>query len=325
MPRFRLAPLVIGWYLASVCAVTTCKHLLNETGAPASLTALQFLFAVFSVSVFRARSLAGASEMWKSRSRRRAAETLPPTMHGIVLSYALGFLITNAAFSYAAAAFVETLKSAEPLSTVALAALLLGERETAKAYLALIPIVVGVALASTPPGFDLAGFSVGAMLLALASNVSFSTRAVLVKRLKARFPNHDVAVSDAALFYHVNRLGLWLLLPAALLLDARAMIAALRAAPHLLAPLLANCAAHATYNALSFVVLGRVSVASHAVLNIVRRVLVIGVAAVLFATPFAALNAAGLALCVGGLLLYAREKKGRTSPDLDSTRVVLPL
>ena len=43
--------------------------------------------------------------------------------------YTLGFLLTNAAFEFAAPSFVESIKVGEPLSTVALAALYLGERE----------------------------------------------------------------------------------------------------------------------------------------------------------------------------------------------------
>ena len=66
--------------------------------------------------------------------------------------------------------------------------------------------------------------------------------------------------------------------------------------------------AHALYNGVSFVVLAKVSTATHAVLNIVRRVLVIVVAAAVFATPISALNWAGVVLSVSGVIAFAQSK-----------------
>ena len=195
------------------------------------------------------------------------------------------------------------------------------------------------------------------MALALASNVSFSARAVLTKTLKRRFPAAPASASDAQLFYDVSRWGVVLLLPFAALLDAPTLLRLLLddgsgvyAGRHWLADaaatatgsdppppapppppgvhappgmypgnsaggvrlllwLLLNGCAHATYNGVSFVVLGRVSVASHAVLNIVRRIVCIAAAAVVFGTPVSAWNWAGVALAGLGVLAFARSKE----------------
>lgn len=304
MSRLRLAPLILCWYSTSTLSVVTSKFLLTETGSPISLAALQFFGATLGCRC--SKWLFSSGKQAPSRPTRGN-----PVLYLLAFCYTLGFLLTNAAFSAATASFVETFKSAEPLSTVALAALLLGERERCWAYVALAPIVAGVAMASYSPS----NFSVTGMLLSLASNVSFSGRAVLTRRLKSSYPNSEAARSDLSLFGTVSALGLSLLLPLALLLDASRMLRALRSAPRLALPLLANAAAHATYNGASFAVLGRVSVASHAVLNIMRRVLVIAIACTYFGTPFSALNAAGLALAVGGLVGFARAKasSGRSS------------
>ena len=147
--------------------------------------------------------------------------------------------------------------------------------------------------------------------LGLASNFSFSTRAVLTKRLKRSSPSAEAATSDLVLFYHVSRLGLWLVGPVTLLLEGWSLPAQLlrsENAGRLLLLLLANGGAHAAYNGISYVVLSRVSVATHAVLNIVRRVLVISAAAALFGTPVSSLNRVGLVLTVAGLWLFSRSK-----------------
>ena len=140
-------------------------------------------------------------------------------MRALAVCYTMGFLLTNAAFNFAAPAFIETFKSAEPLSTVALAAAALGERERPLTLLALLPVVGGVALAS----HGSAAFSAAGVALALGSNLGFSARAVCAKALYRDHPGSRAATSDACLFYHVSLTGLLLLLPVALLSDARVL------------------------------------------------------------------------------------------------------
>lgn len=315
----------------------------------------------------------------------------------IAASYACGFLLTNAAIAVAAPSLVETFKAAEPLSTVGLAAAFLSERERPATYAALLPIVGGVAIASS----SRATFSAAGMALSLASNVSFSGRAVLTKALKQRFPASAASSSDAQLFSQVSRWGVCLLLPFALLLEMSTLTHALAGGPNvapmaasdtdgdgglllnhqdtgsallrahdstfrvsrdvvisdtlvvgqgatdvpppfpppsisdtlgygrppgppaglshaallqLLLWLLVNGCAHATYNGVSFAVLGRVSVATHAVLNIVRRIVCIAVAATLFGTPVTLWNWLGVLVAGAGVVAFAQSKE-RTSSD----------
>ena len=69
--------------------------------------------------------------------------------------------------------------------------------------------------------------------------------------------------------------------------------------------LLLNGATHAMYNAISFAVLNRVSVATHAVLNIMRRVVLIAATAAIFGTAIDSYNWLGIAICVMGGLAFA--------------------
>ena len=353
MGSFSLGGLVASWYAASVLAIATCKHVLLVAHCPASLCAVQLACAAAGVRL---------TSRWQLSSKRHSAfaGSIAPlakpefnTVFAIAASYSLGFLLTNAAIAFAAPSFVETIKSGEPLSTVALAAVFIGERERWLTLACLMPIVLGVCMASGFGGSD--HFSPLGCVLALASNVSFSSRAVLSKALRRAHPEAAASRSDAVLFYHVSRLGLYVAVPAALLLDAKWLIAALLSSGgdvvsgseggptgsmgsssngsssgggssgggsidgggdtrRLLVLLLCNGAMHATYNGVSFSVLHRVSVATHSVLNIVRRVALIGVTAILFGTPISAFNAAGVALCVLGCVGFAQSKQGRVVP-----------
>ena len=78
--------------------------------------------------------------------------------------------------------------------------------------------------------------------------------------------------------------------------------------------LLLNGATHAMYNAISFAVLNRVSVATHAVLNIMRRVVLIAATAAIFGTAIDSYNWLGIAICVMGGLAFAFGKQQPSRP-----------
>ena len=320
-----LALLVVSWFGASILAIASAKHVLVEVPCPATLCFIQF-----GVAALGMRQLC-----WLGMVGRHppATSDAPENLHvvGVAASYTCGFLLTNAAIAVAAPSFVETFKAAEPLSTVALAFVALREREHRLTYASLLPIVVGVAIASSTP----TTFSSMGMALSLLSNISFSARAIVTKALKRRYPT--AAGSDAILFYRVSTLGCLMLLPF-VMFETTTLIRVL--APHaraensddanqnrtlalqdgssaeggisllpLLGWVLLNGIAHAVYNGVSFAVLGQVSVSTHAVLNMVRRVVCIAAAAVIFGTPVTIFNWAGVAIAAAGVGCFAKGKE----------------
>ena len=350
-----LTPLIIVWYSFSLLAIYTSKVILDSTPCAASLCALQLGAAALGCQIWSRLTPRGKDH----DEQGRGPAPLTVAEYGIVciiaLSYSFGFVFTNAAYEFAAPAFVETVKAVEPLSTVALAAAILGEREHMLTLCSLVPLVLGVAMASgLGEGHVAAAFSAAGMTLSLASNLSFSARAIATKQLRTVHPSVAAVRSDLVLFYHVSRLGVLWLLPMAGMLDARALISALiggsggtddghnssssggssssrrrsdlgdggeadgggSADGHAVKPevllfiILVNTTSHAAYNAISFAVLNRVSVSSHAVLNIVRRVFMIGGTALILGTPISTYNWSGIAVCVGGCLTFAKGKSG---------------
>ena len=213
----------------------------------------------------------------------------------------------------------------------------------------MLPVVGGVALAS----HGSAAFAAAGVALALGSNLGFSARAVCAKALYRDHPGSRAATSDACLFYHVSLTGLLLLLPVALLSDARVLASALAAAPpaaaaRLVLTLAANGAAHALYNGVSFAMLAQVrrrggsvaperaaararppclvtrpspppcppqvSVATHSVLNIARRVVMIAVTAAAFGTHISPLNWCGVGVTAVGFAAFATSKRRGPPP-----------
>jgi len=304
--RWSLATflLVAMWYSTSMLAITTSKMAMQSLKVPLTLCSAQFLTATM---------VAGAV---------MAAQRMPFEVGGwgaaamlgrVSAAYTLGFFFTNLAFSMASASFVETVKSGEPISTVVLALALLGERESAVTYASLLPVVVGVAMASAG---EAAG-GLGAFASTLASNLGFSARAVYAKQLKQKFNSIPSSSSDVCLFFHISWMGLVVLLPLAVHQETASWRDALSTESFSIATFVSvvglNGLMYTAYNQFSFMVLSRVDTASHAVLNVCRRVCVIAATTVFFGTPLSRANVAGIVVAVMGMCCFTRTKSRPSS------------
>ena len=206
----HVAGLTSLWYLTAIVALVSAKLSVSSLLAPLVLCASQFTTATVLTAVLlrmhgspppKVPPSAALRRLSTLSARAHPVQAPPPREAATVLrrlaaAYSLGFVFTNAALAHAPAPYVETVKSAEPISTVLLAAVLLGERESAASYCALLPVCIGVGMASLSGG---AGGGAGggggggggggwdaglAFVLCLCANLGFSTRAVLAKRLR---------------------------------------------------------------------------------------------------------------------------------------------
>lgn len=290
--------LVALWYASSMLAITTSKLTMQAAKVPLVLCSVQFVSA----------TLISGSTLLLQALPPRLPRKEGLLLGGVSVTYTLGFFFTNLAFSLAHASFVETVKAGEPISTVALAYAALGELESPATYASLLPVVVGVAMAS---GGE-AGGGLGAFAATVGSNFGFSGRAVLAKQLKRDHSKSPAAVSDICLFFHISWMGLLFLLPLALLSEAGSLNSAI-ASPgfrlaRFLGVMLLNGVMYTAYNQFSFMVLSRVSTATHAVLNVCRRVCVIGVTTLFFGTPLSLTNMVGVAVAVAGMFWFTHAK-----------------
>mmetsp|Transcript_14507 Transcript_14507/g.45379 ORF Transcript_14507/g.45379 Transcript_14507/m.45379 type:complete len:173 (+) Transcript_14507:2-520(+) len=162
-----------------------------------------------------------------------------------------------------------------------------------------------------------AGGGLAAFAATVGSNFGFSARAVFAKQLKRDHPASPSATSDICLFFHISWTGLLVLLPLALAGETGTLRAAF-ASPgfepaRFASVMLLNGAMYTAYNQFSFMVLSRVSTASHAVLNVCRRVCVITVTTLFFGTPLSLLNMAGIVVAVAGMFWFTHAKTAATA------------
>lgn len=292
--------LTVLWYTSSMMAITTSKLTMQAAKVPLILCSVQFLSATL---------ISGGTLALKG-----APLGLPghegPILVGVSVTYTLGFFFTNLAFSLANASFVETVKSGEPISTVILAYALLGEAERMQTYASLLPVVYGVGMASSGE----AGGSLAAFAATVGSNFGFSARAVFAKQLKRDYPKSPPALSDVSLFFQISWMGLLVLLPFAALAEGEKMREAVDSPSfeglRFMSVILLNGMMYTAYNQFSFMVLSRVSTATHAVLNVLRRVCVIGATTFFFGTPLSFVNMEGMIVAVLGMLWFTYSKSG---------------
>lgn len=225
--------------------------------------------------------------------------------------------------------FAETVKSSEPISTTLIGLLFFKERNSAWTYLTLLPICFGVGISCFhSDNFNLMGF-----LLAAGSNICFSSRAVLAKKKSVAFPD---SMDEIHMFADISQKGLLLLIPLCILLEGigqgaiknafysigRALSIKSRGiydgitaetGPSdaveeswtvLPALVLLNGVMFACYNLVSYVVLRKTDLVTHAVLNVFRRVVIILFTAYFFHSELSLLNMFGVGLAVIGVLLF---------------------
>ncbi len=231
--------------------------------------------------------------------------------HGMVLyitafSYTLGFLFTNMAFSVVTASFTETVKAGEPISSVIMAYIILGEVENVPTYMCLIPICAGVACSCLhDDAFSTFGFACAAL-----SNLCFSTRAVYAKKLMKSFSD---TFTEVTLFGYVSGIGLCLLVPVAAYMEGTKLYekffmdidnSYIGSRSTLAGLVISNGLAYTCYNTMSFLVLTRTNMVTHAILNCMRRVFIIVFTCYYFDVKLSNTNLAGVGIAVAGVVFF---------------------
>jgi solute carrier family 35 protein E1 len=323
--------MVLIWYLFAIGAVTMSKKIMMEVQLPSMLCTCQFISAAIATKMLEDVMGDSFSAHSPSQSLIQDKVSVPVGRRGgrpnnfmwqmaqIALSYTFGFIFTNLAFSVVTASFAETVKSAEPISSVLMGFVVLNEVASLPTYLTLIPICAGVAISC----FHDDSFAFNGFLYAAASNICFSGRAVLAKRLLKQYPG---SISEVEMFRLISLMGLVVLVPLTIISEGTDIYAFFSGDAtmtqtywELLSLLFLNGCAYAVYNLTSFLVLARTSLVTHAVLNCFRRVFIIVFTSYYFNVEISQFNMLGVALAVLGVMLFAycKDFKGSNKGESD--------
>ena len=234
------------------------------------------------------------------------------SMLGLV--HAMGHISTCLSLNAGSVSFTHVVKSAEPIFASIFSAILLKQVFPTYVYYTLIPIILGVSLASTDSSiFSLVGF-----LTAMASNVCYQLRSVLAKVQMTASSNSktlnatSTQLSPANIFRLVTISAAFISLPFMLLIEGPQIVpvwnVALKSGVSL-SSLLSNICISSwsfyLYNEVAFWVLGVVNPITHSIGNCLKRVVVIALSSVILRTRHSWLSIAGCILAVLGTLAYS--------------------
>jgi len=353
--QFVLATVFGGWMAFSVLANVYSKSaLLAAAHFDDSSGALLLSFSQLAVGAFCGTVYTFVSDSEQTEANSKVAPSAPQTSHRRTKSalftlaalHALGVYATNYGMQHLSAAFAHVVKATEPMTTVALAAVVLQERASAFMLASLCMMMAGLAVAS----WTAIDFTVLGLVVALLSNVAFSARNVYTKRFMHgthdQPPSGDVASAESTgpksepvlravpssasplqLYFSLCNLGTCLLVPV-LLLDyvyhlhiptastyvdrtkylSEDVFARTPSHHALVLQMAASGLFHCLYNLCSFFILHQVSAVTHSLGNVFKRIVVWVALVIYFGTPTSAVHAVGILVTLCGLALHSRAK-----------------
>jgi Tpt phosphate/phosphoenolpyruvate translocator len=222
------------------------------------------------------------------------------TIIGPAAMHAIGHIAANVSFAAVAISLTHTVKTLEPAFNVALGQMLMGQVTPLPVILSLIPIIVGVGLASAGElSFNWTGF-----ISAMLSNLTFGFRAVWGKKAITK------DLDSTSLYAYTTLISVFVCLPFALLIEGGGLMEGAQAA---IAKVGANRfyldlagvgMLYHLYNQFAFNTLQRVSPVSHGVCNVVKRVAIIFSSVIFFNQTLTSQALVGTVIALLGTWLY---------------------
>ena len=283
-------------YLFNVVYNVSNKRVLNVLPLPATMAFLQLLLGIPLFMPF-----------WIAKPPRNLNLLPLKPLLTASIAHALGMLTTTYSLYSGVVSFTHVIKSAEPVFSAALSAIILKNYFAPQVYITLLPIVFGVALASSSElSFTWFNFN-----MAMISNFFYQLRIVVSKPLLVTAVDGS-KLSGGNLFRLLTIISTIFLFPIALYLEGNSILiswnnaAVSRTAVNaIVLDILISGFSFYAYNEISFWILDLVHPITHAVGNTIRRVVLIIASAIIFHIPITIQGSIGSFIAVLGSMLYA--------------------
>ncbi|CAB9522847.1 Phosphoenolpyruvate/phosphate translocator [Seminavis robusta] len=254
------------------------------------------------------------------------ASSVSPNLVLAGVCFATGFFATNFGFLASSAAFVETVKAAEPITSAAVAVMWGIEVLSGPEMLSLGSIVAGVLISTlahssaaaqgTDAGASSMMQSLQSCLVVMTANLCFSFRGLYQKLFRASPEGSAAVIDDLNLQFRMQQIGVMLLIGPVIMLDLRELLGHIwevrsGIAIQYVALALVNGIAFTTYNLASTFILTRISVVHHAALNCIRRIFAIIVTSIYFRIPVTVIGILGFFVSFGGFMSFTHYKMER--------------
>jgi solute carrier family 35 protein E1 len=299
------------WYFFTVVYNVTNKRVLNELPLPATVAVIQI---ILGIPVFLPALIFKPPNFESYRF-------ILPIICKISFLHALGSLTTVVSLSQGTVSFTHIIKAAEPVFSAIFSAFILGSVFPISVYLTLIPIVIGVGLASVKElSFSWVGFIAG-----MASNFSYQLRIVYSKK---ELSGDNNTLSPANLFRSITIISAIELLPISVFLEGYKVrkvwnesIDRGMNSNEIIMNLVLSGFSYYCYNEISFWILGSISPITHAVGNTVKRVIIIFASIIILKSPITNYGILGSTIAIFGTLMYSLAMNKASSLDKEKKSI----
>jgi len=295
----RIVFLCIFWYAVSSSNGVIGKWILSEFPYPMTLTMAQLAsIAIYSGPMLALLGVRKASSCSSFTWKYYGTMILPLAFAKFASSVLAHVSIWKVPVSYA-----HTVKATLPFFTVIMSRILLGERYSWRVYLSLLPIIVGVGIATvTEVSFDLTGLSSALMATGGFSVISIFSKKVL----------KETGVHHLRLLCTLGRIACLMFFPVWLLMDFSRVAADLTnensISSGVIFLLVIDGVLHWMQNILAFTIIKLVAPLTYAVANVTKRISIISVSLLLIQNHVTSSNICGMMLAIGGVFYYNKVK-----------------
>ncbi|XP_040173829.1 solute carrier family 35 member E1 homolog [Anopheles arabiensis] len=287
--------LCILWYVVSSSNNVIGKMILSEFPYPMTVTMIQLTsITVYSGPFF---NLWGVRKYVDISWRYYFSFIVPLALGKFLASVTSHISIWKVPVSYA-----HTVKATMPLFTVILSRVIMRERQTKAVYLSLVPIIVGVGIATlTELSFDVIG-----LVSALIATMGFSLQNIFSKKVLK-----ETGVHHLRLLHILGRLALFMFLPVWIYVDMFNVMkhpSIVTGDYRVIALLFTDGVLNWLQNILAFSVLSLVTPLTYAVASASKRIFVIAISLFVLGNPVTWVNVLGMLVAILGVLCYNRAK-----------------
>ncbi|THH09905.1 hypothetical protein EW145_g1693 [Phellinidium pouzarii] len=301
--------LCVVWYTTSAMSSNTGKALLTQFRYPVTLTFVQFGFVASYCLLFM-------SPVVRFTRLRRPTKAILENTVPMGIFQVGGHIFSSMAISRIPVSTVHTMKALSPLFTVAAYALLFGVKYSAKTYISLLPLTLGVMLVCS---FDMSVSNALGLLCAFASAIVFVSSNIFFKKV---MPSNLAGVSQGSshkldklnLLFYSSSMAFLLMIPLWLWYDLPVLLSS---SEHVSHPthghntshgvgyyFFLNGTVHFAQNIIAFMILSSTSPVTYSIASLFKRVAVICIAILWFNQPVHPVQGFGIFMTFAGLWMY---------------------
>ncbi|KAJ1381323.1 Sugar phosphate transporter domain [Sesbania bispinosa] len=299
-PTLLTALIIASWYLSNIGVLLLNKYLLSFYGYryPIFLTMLHMLScAAYSYAAIHFLEIVPFQQIHSKKQLLK--------IFALSAIFCFSVVCGNTSLRYLPVSFNQAIGATTPFFTAIFAFLITCKKETAEVYLALLPVVFGIVVASnSEPLFHLFGF-----LVCVGSTAGRALKSVVQGIL---LTSEAEKLHSMNLLLYMAPMAALILLPFTLYIEGNVLsftIEKARSDPFIVFLLVGNATVAYLVNLTNFLVTKHTSALTLQVLGNAKAAVAAVVSVLIFRNPVTVMGMAGFGITIMGVVLYSEARK----------------